>query len=677
MSDSEDYSWNYQYLKMANDPSYSFVNQTSGCTTSSQNVSNNQDFTITSTAACDLNYNVTVYADISCSTGCGMGINPSGPATWIRNLDTGSIQNIFNFEQLGTGQNSSISLSEELTLPPGNYRFEYDSAWSNTSPLVVATNNSSLYVHEQQITTPSGNALEEFEVGGARVQRVLEKDIDGTVIGDRAYSYNELKVDGTTKSSGILMNELVYHSKNNGFFEYTPEYYYGNSSNLHSHNILRTKNSASGSHLGYSTVTERILSSTASNVDNGQIVTTYTNEPNEPVTRFIGTTLVSTTQTWTTSYGHVYLNNAIPKSFGYKNGNLKSEQVFANDGTLKKSTSYEYKEFSGGSQISDAYPLISYQFFYLPTSCPVTICGFTSSIPYYKEMSSGDVNANRYSLLEKVTDTLYQPSGDIVTTTEYEYQRPALWTPTSVMTTNSEGEVMTQKRLYPQDLSSDPHVDELIAQNRLVDPIETQRFKGVAAAPEDKLLGEEKIYYENDATTNGLVLPKRVTIKKGQTLAEDRLSYEAYDFKGNPLEVKAEDGISTSYIWGYNGEYVLAKIENAKYSSFSSQVTAIKVASNADDDRTVDTYNNGTKNYIGKEGALRDLLDDLRTSLPGAMVTTYTYDPLIGVTSMTDPRGYTVYYDYDNDNRLKEVRDQDNNLVTDYDYKYVTATIQN
>ena len=65
-------------------------------------------------------------------------------------------------------------------------------------------------------------------------------------------------------------------------------------------------------------------------------------------------------------------------------------------------------------------------------------------------------------------------------------------------------------------------------------------------------------------------------------------------------------------------------------------------------------------------------LNGLRTNpnLSQAMVTTYTYEPLVGVTSITDPRGYTTTYIYDDFNRLKEVRDEDNNLVTDYEYHY-------
>ena len=42
------------------------------------------------------------------------------------------------------------------------------------------------------------------------------------------------------------------------------------------------------------------------------------------------------------------------------------------------------------------------------------------------------------------------------------------------------------------------------------------------------------------------------------------------------------------------------------------------------------------------------------STLSGAQVSVFTYKPLVGVTSMTDPSGKTVYYDYDSLGRLKE-----------------------
>ena len=52
------------------------------------------------------------------------------------------------------------------------------------------------------------------------------------------------------------------------------------------------------------------------------------------------------------------------------------------------------------------------------------------------------------------------------------------------------------------------------------------------------------------------------------------------------------------------------------------------------------------------------------------MISTYTFLPLIGVGTMTDSRGATTHYEYDVANRLKWIKDLDQNLLTDYRYHY-------
>ena len=108
----------------------------------------------------------------------------------------------------------------------------------------------------------------------------------------------------------------------------------------------------------------------------------------------------------------------------------------------------------------------------------------------------------------------------------------------------------------------------------------------------------------------------------------------------------------------------MAKIVNATYSDIEATVSIsnLERLSDVDTDRTI--------GVMGAEGELRSALDSIRDLLPAAMVTTYTYDPLVGMTSMTDTRGYTTYYEYDEFNRLKGVRDADGKLVTDYEYHY-------
>lgn len=63
-------------------------------------------------------------------------------------------------------------------------------------------------------------------------------------------------------------------------------------------------------------------------------------------------------------------------------------------------------------------------------------------------------------------------------------------------------------------------------------------------------------------------------------------------------------------------------------------------------------------------------IDELRLYPSGAQMTTYTYDPLVGMTSQTDAGNRVTYYEYDGLARLKRIRDQDYNILKSYEYQY-------
>jgi YD repeat-containing protein len=63
--------------------------------------------------------------------------------------------------------------------------------------------------------------------------------------------------------------------------------------------------------------------------------------------------------------------------------------------------------------------------------------------------------------------------------------------------------------------------------------------------------------------------------------------------------------------------------------------------------------------------------DDIRVYPKDAQMKTYTHAPLLGITSETDAGNQTnTYYQYDNDGRLKNIRDKDNNIVKTFQYNY-------
>jgi len=65
-----------------------------------------------------------------------------------------------------------------------------------------------------------------------------------------------------------------------------------------------------------------------------------------------------------------------------------------------------------------------------------------------------------------------------------------------------------------------------------------------------------------------------------------------------------------------------------------------------------------------------DKIDELKTYPKDAQMTTFTYDPLVGMTSSTDVRGETTYYEYDSFQRLKNIKDQKGNVLKNYCYNY-------
>lgn len=62
------------------------------------------------------------------------------------------------------------------------------------------------------------------------------------------------------------------------------------------------------------------------------------------------------------------------------------------------------------------------------------------------------------------------------------------------------------------------------------------------------------------------------------------------------------------------------------------------------------------------------LIDELRFHPAAAQMTTYTYEPLVGVTGSIDHKGVASYYLYDDSQRLRHIKDQQGNIVKSYKY---------
>jgi hypothetical protein len=673
INSTEGYNFRYQQLKLANDPDYSLYNFTNSCTNDITQILPNyetdpvdgREFEITNADVCNQDFNFRVSGRITCTTGCANG-TPSGNATWLVNIGTGDVTVITTFECQGCYPDPDHvwwrDYEFEALLPLGTYKIFTQVTWVQTTNGLIVVNNSLSINKYIENTTIVDLSPEEFEVGGARLKKVTNFDHDGSFLNSKTLEYTTA-IDGSQMSSGKLMDDLIFTSKCYSLYDYSPELF-GDGMLLyfHSDNMISTNPSAAGSHVGYSEVSE--FQEDSENNTNGKIVSQYVNNENVQLTRNIGISFQPTgillggsQGNWYNlfvdltnihlylsgfylSYGEVYILGMRPLTYDYINGKIEEESFYDDSGNIKRSISNGYNRFIAGSLPLAYYPKMLFTGNVFPVTYP------------YKRMSTSELDNNKVLKLTSSTTTEYLDGGDITNNIEYFYDNIFHNQLTKTEVINSEGKVTTAKAYYPQDLQSEPFVSQLIIDNRLNTPIKTEFYLSDAGndPTEDDLLSTQHTYYDNSTSPNGLILSKEVTVRKGVEDPEERIIYEKYDDKGNLLQYKKPDGAPTSLIWGYNKQYPIAKIENASYASIEALP---EFGPNF-------SITNGLN--TSEESALR--------TLSNALVTTYTFEPLVGITSVTDPKGYIIYYEYDDYNRLKFVKDMDGNVLSKNEYNY-------
>lgn len=198
----------------------------------------------------------------------------------------------------------------------------------------------------------------------------------------------------------------------------------------------------------------------------------------------------------------------------------------------------------------------------------------------------------------------------------------------------------------------------------------------------------------------------------------------------NPVQVTAHDGVSNSYIWDYLNTEPIAKVSNAPvdqiaFTSFESDgkggwtfngtPAADASALTGGKDYTLNGSNNITKSGLssaksfivsywsktgsatvnGSAGTLMVsanawkyyehkltagitsvtvsgsvTIDELRLYPSDAQMNSYTYSPLVGMTTSADANSHITYYQYDGLGRLITLKDQDGNILKTIQYHY-------
>lgn len=200
--------------------------------------------------------------------------------------------------------------------------------------------------------------------------------------------------------------------------------------------------------------------------------------------------------------------------------------------------------------------------------------------------------------------------------------------------------------------AKDKSIQKLINANILDTPVEVEKKKN------GKLLSKEQFKYDHSYT----MLPSSViSTDIGNNTLDTEISYDGYDMNGNLVQYTSKDGISTVIVWGYGQTQPIAEIKNAKFTDIS-WASMFTIAEASDLDAAAGTNND--------ESNLLNALNTFRTNLSNYKITTYTYDPLIGLRSITPPSGIRENYIYDSAGRLQKIVDINGRTVKEMKYNY-------
>jgi YD repeat-containing protein len=546
------------------------------------------------------------------------------PYVNIVNDVTGSV--VFSYSD------NSLNINTTRQLVPGKY----------TITAACYVNNITAYAEIEVKYTKTANIPDIRLAGGLRIDAIENFSSDGKMSSKGVYKYGTSESGyGSLSMPTFMMNTLSYNK---------PFCYVLNFSKINSlKRVYRSEpvasiNLSGGSSVVYPVVT-KYLGDNENNV--GKTVFRYNSQSDATLTPYPSGTneeFVVTRHPWRT-------------------GNLTDQEDYKNEGATYKLVKHAHNE----------YTELGFEHFQVPKSGfkanPIPIIGGmgAEAALFFLE----DYYYTSYPIvrgINQLTSTRideYGPVGlPLTTTTTYTYEAIYKKFVTSQNSRNSSGEEVKVFYKYPFDKdqivelnsANKGALSKMMRKNIIAPIVETQTFKNNTSI--ERIRTNFQILDISQNSSDSIIRPQNVQrqiLASPTEIVYRQLKYDSY---GNIQEQARDSDISSVYLWGYGSSHPLAEIKN---STLPNVLSAMGLTQSQLESNTMTTI--PSTDYLSR-------INNLRNSLPNALITTYTYKPLVGITSATAANGNTIYYEYDTAGRLQYIRDKDNNIVRTYEYNY-------
>lgn len=452
--------------------------------------------------------------------------------------------------------------------------------------------------------------------GGLRVKSITNKDELGNTIGYTNYTYE----NHLGNSSGLLMTPINYfecslYKDKNAIITSGIEH---EALRISSSSIIPLSRSASGSFVGYSKVKKNTI---------GQ-----------------GETML-------TSYDYSNEEDAFYKSLpsfpSLANGELLSVSYSDITGNVVKTVTYNYIDKLNEKLWLNTFVKDHYR-------GPVDICsGAEGTANFHIYVGRWEIINYPFQRLWRILDSKTVTQDGISSTITYDYSSDN-YQLTEINSTFSNGDTSMEKISYPSISGS------LGTKNIVSVPTGVEKYvNGTQVSGWDQILNN----YGN---------PVQVTKydpKNSVDYIERIVDYDASS--QNIIELTKTGDYPTSVYWGYNNKYPIVSAQNATYQELETAVVAFCTANGLSVDDVLASVKDIATNS-SQQNSWKSFCAAIQnhSSLQNSQVSLYTYNPLIGMTSQTDPNGIATYYKYDEFGRLIQLLDDDNNILKTYHYKY-------